>query len=401
MQQLKAPMIMQQSSSPWHPCMARRQQGQQQPLPRHSAVERPPLLLQTWLQGELIVRGDRLGLDELPAALYRKHALRELALSHNRLQDLPPAVGRLKQLQVGRHTRRGGARQRPAGLARQQPPSWDVPHGSAAAAAGQTRTSCRAGCLAPAHATQVLRLDHNRLELLPPEVCQLEALHTLDCAGNRLQRLPLGLCGLLHLTQLRLEGNPLGAQLAPGLTFRQAWERAGGHAADSPAEQQPEQPGAGPGTSSGASTAAATATATALAPAGAAAAATVKQQQLADCTDALLAALLEQLPADEAAAIKQRKYALLMQAARDRVASLVRVADRQQIESCLLVAEGPGGCSQPWQGDRASQHVCSKRQRCCRVLCKQRLPCGATPGALACPMLQACRPRSCSRCGWR
>jgi hypothetical protein len=56
--------------------------------------------MQTWLQGELIVRGDKLGLDELPAALLRKHTLRELVLSHNCLTFLTPDIGKLKQLQV-------------------------------------------------------------------------------------------------------------------------------------------------------------------------------------------------------------------------------------------------------------------------------------------------------------
>lgn len=46
------------------------------------------------------MRGDRLGLDELPAALFRKNTLRELVLSHNQLHSLPAGINGLRQLQV-------------------------------------------------------------------------------------------------------------------------------------------------------------------------------------------------------------------------------------------------------------------------------------------------------------
>jgi hypothetical protein len=209
---------------------------------------------------------------------------------------------------------------------------------------------------------QVLLLDHNQLSHLPEEVCQLEALQTLDVAHNRLDTLPLGLCSLLNLTHLHLEGNPLGGTIAPGITIRGVYDRvcgassgssssssssssvgstaAGGQSAglagsSADAQEAAEADGQGGGSK-------AAGTSTAAAPSPSAATSSRQQQAVADCTEAVLAMLLEALPADQAAAVKQRKYTLLMQAARDKVSRMIMVADYKQIESCVLVAEGAG-----------------------------------------------------------
>ena len=53
---------------------------------------------QAWLAGEVVLRGERLGLTDLPAALWRKAACRHLSLAGNRLHWLPPDVARLRAL---------------------------------------------------------------------------------------------------------------------------------------------------------------------------------------------------------------------------------------------------------------------------------------------------------------
>lgn len=55
--------------------------------------------MQAWLQSEVLVRGEKLGLTELPAELMLKKALKELYLSENALTSIPPEISNFK---VGR-----------------------------------------------------------------------------------------------------------------------------------------------------------------------------------------------------------------------------------------------------------------------------------------------------------
>lgn len=52
--------------------------------------------LQAWLQSELLVRGDKLHLTELPQDLLVKKGLKELYLSHNSLAVIPPTIANFK-----------------------------------------------------------------------------------------------------------------------------------------------------------------------------------------------------------------------------------------------------------------------------------------------------------------
>lgn len=57
-----------------------------------------PCASQAWLSGELILRGERQGLEHLPDELWHKVTAQQLILTGNRLAELPPDIGRLTQL---------------------------------------------------------------------------------------------------------------------------------------------------------------------------------------------------------------------------------------------------------------------------------------------------------------
>lgn len=56
---------------------------------------------------------------------------------------------------------------------------------------------------------QVLDLRENKIERIPDEIAQLQALIRLDLANNAVQSLPNSLATLAHLSSLQLEGNPI------------------------------------------------------------------------------------------------------------------------------------------------------------------------------------------------
>ncbi|GBF92057.1 hypothetical protein Rsub_04404 [Raphidocelis subcapitata] len=122
-----------------------------------------------WLSSELIIRAERLGLEELPEALWRKTTARQLLLTGNALAALPPALSALRELRV-------------------------------------------------------LLLGGNRLRQLPEEVCELSQLRRLEAQDNLLESVPTGLARLVHLSLVNLDGNPLGARLVEGgPTLLQVW----------------------------------------------------------------------------------------------------------------------------------------------------------------------------------
>lgn len=55
----------------------------------------------------------------------------------------------------------------------------------------------------------MLDLRENKIERLPDEINQLQALVRLDLANNSINTLPNSLAQLAHLSSLQLEGNPI------------------------------------------------------------------------------------------------------------------------------------------------------------------------------------------------
>jgi len=125
--------------------------------------------LQAWLAGELILRAERLGLDELPPAIWHKTTAQRLILTGNHLSALPPEIGRLRDLRQ-------------------------------------------------------LLLGGNRLSGLPDELCDLQQLERLELQDNRLEAVPRELARLVRLKLINLDGNPLSGRLADGgPTLLQIW----------------------------------------------------------------------------------------------------------------------------------------------------------------------------------
>lgn len=56
---------------------------------------------------------------------------------------------------------------------------------------------------------QILDIRDNKIERLPDEIAQLQALVRLDLSNNSLNSLPNSLASLAHLVSLQLEGNPI------------------------------------------------------------------------------------------------------------------------------------------------------------------------------------------------
>lgn len=111
--------------------------------------------VQVGLLDDVSVRIDSCDLTEIPQEVFLKGGkLKELVLSRNFIQYIPPEI-------------------------------------------------CKLRCL------KVLRLDRNQLTVLPPEIGRLGALQHLDLQGNQIDTLPVELGMCVELQVVNLLENPL------------------------------------------------------------------------------------------------------------------------------------------------------------------------------------------------
>ncbi len=159
----------------------------------------------------LSLRG--MGLRDYPADLPQSAELRELDLSHNRLQALPAWLWRLPRL-----TRLQISDNRLTDIA-------PLPDGAALLQTldlKNNRLKTFPGPLIHLPLLRALRLGGNQLKNIPKELRQNQWLARLDLGCNRLQEWPPVLGGLGRLEELVLSSNPLpppapGTSLPPNL----------------------------------------------------------------------------------------------------------------------------------------------------------------------------------------
>jgi internalin A len=148
------------------------------------------------------------GLDNLPPEIGRLTQLQSLYLSSNRLGSLPPEIGQLTNLQS-------------LGLSRNELSGLPPEIGQLTQLQSLDLKGNLLGSLPPEIGQltnlQLLDLEGNQLSGLPPEIGQLTRLQSLDLSRNRLSGLPPEIGQLTNLRSLHLSFNQLSG-LPPEIT---------------------------------------------------------------------------------------------------------------------------------------------------------------------------------------
>ncbi|CAM9668875.1 unnamed protein product, partial [Hapterophycus canaliculatus] len=156
--------------------------------------------LSTWANRR---KGDFL-LGRVPRTVWHLTGLKELWLTNNDIQTLPPQIRELRHLKI-----LGVGRNRISRL----PGELGLLHNLEHIFAENNWLSTLPKELAMCRNLRELRLDGNQLSRLPDCVQELRGLEVLDLRGNSIDALPPDLKFLRSLLELDLEGNPIGPEI--------------------------------------------------------------------------------------------------------------------------------------------------------------------------------------------
>ncbi|CAM9433698.1 unnamed protein product [Scytosiphon promiscuus] len=156
--------------------------------------------LSTWANRK---KGDFL-LGRVPRTVWHLTGLKELWLTNNDIQMLPPQIRDLRNLRI-----LGVGRNRISRLPGELGLLPDLVH----IFAENNWLSTLPKELATCRNLRELRLDGNQFSRLPDCVQELRGLEVLDLRGNSIDALPPDLKFLRSLLELDLEGNPIGPEI--------------------------------------------------------------------------------------------------------------------------------------------------------------------------------------------
>ncbi len=147
-------------------------------------------------------------IKELPPAIGRLHQLEHLSLGYNRIAVIAPEFGELRRLRTLEIY---------SNQLRSLPPAIGQLESLEELNASWNHITTVPSEICTLKQLRVLKLGYSQIVSLPPEIGQLKNLRVLDLSHNQLQTLPDEFYDL-KLDELELDGNPLTAEVRARLT---------------------------------------------------------------------------------------------------------------------------------------------------------------------------------------